>query len=110
MWRHYRGGRTHPISVMNLADYSVEKLPWTNSNDASPAWVGNTIYFLSDRDHTVNLFSYRVDTKQLAQITHHEEFDGFPMLSPDGRHLVWASNRGNSKPGETNLFLADWKN
>src|SRR6267143_7197703 len=27
-WRHYRGGRTHPISVMNLADYSVEKLPW----------------------------------------------------------------------------------
>ncbi len=32
-WRHYRGGRTHPIRVMNLADYSVEKLPWTNSND-----------------------------------------------------------------------------
>ncbi|HEV8168945.1 MAG TPA: hypothetical protein VGP59_06340, partial [Pyrinomonadaceae bacterium] len=75
MWRHYRGGRTHPVSVISLADHSVQKLPWTNSNDASPAWVGNTIYFLSDRDHTVNLFSYRVDTKQLAQITHHEDFD-----------------------------------
>ena len=36
MWRHYRGGRTHPISVMNLADYSVEKLPWNNSNDTLP--------------------------------------------------------------------------
>jgi tricorn protease len=75
MWRHYRGGRTHPVSVISLADHSVQKLPWTNSNDASPAWVGNTIYFLSDRDHTTNLFSYRVDTKQLAQITHHEDFD-----------------------------------
>ena len=32
-WRHYRGGRTHPIRVMNLADYSVEKLPWQDSND-----------------------------------------------------------------------------
>lgn len=34
-WRHYRGGRTHPISVFNLADNTVEKLPWTNSNDSS---------------------------------------------------------------------------
>ena len=75
MWRHYRGGRTHPVSIISLADHSVQKLPWTNSNDASPAWVGNTIYFLSDRDHTVNLFAYRVDTKQIAQITHHEDFD-----------------------------------
>lgn len=75
MWRHYRGGRTHPIAVMNLADYSVQKLPWTNSNDSFPMWVGNTIYFLSDRNHTVNLFAYRTDTKQLTQVTHHDDFD-----------------------------------
>src|SRR5438309_6559455 len=75
MWRHYRGGRTHPISVMNLADYSVEKLPWNNSNDTLPMWIGNTIYFLSDRDHTMNLYAYRVETKQLTQLTHHDDFD-----------------------------------
>ena len=75
MWRHYRGGRTHPISVMNLADYSVEKLPWNNSNDTEPMWIGNTIYFLSDRNHTANLFSYRTDTKQLTQLTQHDDFD-----------------------------------
>ncbi len=75
MWRHYRGGRTHPISVMNLADNSVEKLPWTNSNDTDPMWIGNTIYFLSDRDHTMNLYSYRVDTKQVSQLTQHNDFD-----------------------------------
>ncbi|MGE5098893.1 MAG: protease, partial [Deltaproteobacteria bacterium] len=50
MWRHYRGGRTHPIRVMSLADYSVEKLPWQNSNDHDPMWIGNTVYFLSDRN------------------------------------------------------------
>ena len=74
-WRHYRGGRTHPIRVMNLADYSVEKLPWTNSNDSYPMWVGNTIYFLSDRNFTVNLFSYNLTTKQLKQLTNHDDFD-----------------------------------
>lgn len=75
MWRHYRGGRTHPILVMNLNDYSVEKLPWNNSNDTLPMWVGNTIYFLSDRNHTMNLFAYSGDTKQVRQITHYDDFD-----------------------------------
>ena len=75
MWRHYRGGRTHPISVMSLSDYSVEKLPWSNSNDTLPMWIGNTVYFLSDRDHTMNLFAYSGDTKQVKQLTHHNDFD-----------------------------------
>ena len=74
-WRHYRGGRTHPIRVMNVADYSVEQLPWDNSNDTAPMWIGNTVYFLSDRSHTVNLFSYRLDTKALTQVTRHDDFD-----------------------------------
>ena len=75
MWRHYRGGRTHPISVFNFADHSVQKLPWTNSNDSFPMWVGNSIYFLSDRNHTTNLFAYRFDTKQVTQVTNHDDFD-----------------------------------
>src|SRR6266508_4407081 len=74
-WRHYRGGRTHPIRIMTLADYSVEKLPWSNSNDTHPMWVGDTVYFLSDRNHTVNLFAYRGDTKKVTQLTHHDDFD-----------------------------------
>ncbi len=75
MWRHYRGGRVRPITILNTADNSIEKLPWTNSNDSQPMWVGNTIYFLSDRNHTTNLFSYRTDTKQLTQFTRHDDFD-----------------------------------
>lgn len=74
-WRHYRGGRTHPISVVNLADSTVEKLPWTDSNDSYPMWVGNTIYFVSDRNYTANLFAYRVDTRQVTQLTNHDDFD-----------------------------------
>lgn len=74
-WRHYRGGRTNPISIFNFADNSVEKLPWTNSNDSYPMWIGNTIYFISDRDFTSNLFAYQIDTKKLTKLTNHEDFD-----------------------------------
>lgn len=74
-WRHYRGGRTHPIRLIDLADYSVTELPWTNSNDTEPMWVGNTVYFLSDRNYTTNLFAYRTDTKELTQLTHYDDYD-----------------------------------
>lgn len=74
-WRHYRGGRTHPIRLINLSDLSMEKLPWTDSNDSHPMWIGNTVYFLSDRANTTNLYSYRTDTKELKQLTRHSDHD-----------------------------------
>ena len=74
-WRHYRGGRTHPIRVIDLKNYTVEKLPWTDSNDTTPMWVGDAIYFLSDRAGTNNLFSYDLKTRQVAQLTRHDDFD-----------------------------------
>src|SRR5213078_4766196 len=43
--------------------------------DTLPMWIGNVIYFLSDRDHTINLYAYRVDTRQVTQLTHHDDFD-----------------------------------
>nr|MCU0233089.1 hypothetical protein [Thermoanaerobaculales bacterium] len=45
----------------------------------------------------------------LERITFAEGFDGFPMWSPDGKTLVFCSNRHNSKPGETNVFVTEWK-
>jgi tricorn protease len=74
-WRHYRGGRTHPIRVMNLADYSVQKLPWTDSNDSYPMWIGNTVYFISDRTFSANLFSWTSGATDVKQLTRHEDFD-----------------------------------
>ncbi|MCB1026063.1 MAG: PD40 domain-containing protein, partial [Acidobacteria bacterium] len=74
-WRHYRGGRVNPVKVLNLADYSVERLPWTDSNDSDPMWIGNTIYFISDRDFTANIFAYQTDTRKLTKVTNHDDFD-----------------------------------
>ncbi|MBS0417744.1 MAG: PD40 domain-containing protein [Proteobacteria bacterium] len=74
-WRHYRGGRTHPITVMNLSDHTEKKLPWRDSNDRDPMWIGDTLYFVSDRNFTANLFAYHTVSGQVQQLTHHDDFD-----------------------------------
>ena len=42
------------------------------------------------------------------RITFLDGFDGFPVFSPDGRYLVWGSNRNQAREGETNVFIAEW--
>jgi Tol biopolymer transport system component len=48
------------------------------------------------------------DGAGMERITYNNTFDGFPMFSPNGKKLVFASNRNAAKPGETNIFIADW--
>src|SRR5262249_29145365 len=63
IWKHYRGGRTTAIWIARLSDSSIEKLPRENSNDFNPMWVGNRVYFLSDRDGPVTLYYYDTAAK-----------------------------------------------
>jgi Tol biopolymer transport system component len=55
-----------------------------------------------------DLYLINQDGTGLKQITYNETFDGFPMFSPDGKQLVFASNRNSKVRGETNIFIADW--
>lgn len=67
-WKRYRGGQTTPIWIADLKDSSVEaKIPRDNSNDHYPMWMGDTIYFLSDRNGPVSLFAYDTKTKQVSE-------------------------------------------
>jgi Tol biopolymer transport system component len=56
-----------------------------------------------------DLFAIDVDGTDLERITTYAGFDSFPMFSRDGRWLVFASNRGGLKPGDTNLYIAEWR-
>ncbi len=74
---------------------------------------GKRIIFCSNhhdpKGREFDLFIINVDGTGLQQITFTPEFDGFPMFSRDGKKLVWASNRNGSTRGETNVFVADWR-
>ena len=102
------------LFVMNADGSDQRQVTQLGGANFGPSWTpdGRLIFssnHKNPRSRNFDLFVVRVDGTGLEQITFNPEFDGFPMFSHDGRQLVWASNRGASKPGDTNLFLADWQ-
>src|SRR5579863_1815033 len=73
--RNYRGGQNRPIWIADLKTYDVVTPPWTDSKDMDPTWIGDTVYFISDRDGVANVWSFDYKTKKLAQVTHFTDFD-----------------------------------
>jgi len=63
--KHYRGGTASPIWIAKLSDSTTEKVPRTNSNDSTPMWIGNRVFFLSDRDGPVSLYVYDDSSKKV---------------------------------------------
>ncbi|MEZ5345515.1 MAG: PDZ domain-containing protein [Pyrinomonadaceae bacterium] len=72
-WRYYRGGMTSPIWLTDLASGATEKLTDKNVNDKNPMWIGDKIYFNSDRSGAFNLFVYDRASKQTKQLTNFSE-------------------------------------
>lgn len=80
-WKRYRGGQTTPVWIANLKDSQIEKVPRENSNDSSPVWLGDTVYFLSDRNGPVSLFAYDTKSKQVSEVV---KSDGLDFKSISG--------------------------
>ncbi len=75
-WKRYKGGQTQPIWIARLSDSTIEKLPRDNSNDKCPMWIGDKIYFLSDRSGgTVSLFMFDTKSKQVEQTIENRGLD-----------------------------------
>jgi tricorn protease len=75
-WKRYRGGQTKPIWIANLADSKVEPLPRENSNDFNPMWVGDSIYFLSDRNKgVVSLYEFKTKSGKVEQLVENRGLD-----------------------------------
>ena len=89
-WKHYRGGTISRIWIYSFTDHSVVMIPQPQGscNDAEPMWLGDKIYFLSDRNGEFNLFSYSLTGKEVQQLTH---FDDFPVLnaSASGSKIIY---------------------
>jgi tricorn protease len=84
-WKQYRGGTAAQIWLYNSKGHAVEKIPQpaSRSNDTDPMWLGDTVYFRSDRGGEFNLFAFETKNKQVRQLTHHTDF---PVLSASAGH------------------------
>ena len=87
-WKYYRGGMADDIWLYDPEAGKVENLTDNVAQDICPMWIGNDIYFISDRDRTMNLFVYHTDTRQTEKVTNYTDYDiKFP--STDGKLIVY---------------------
>ena len=79
-WKNYRGGTVASIWLFSFEDHAVVKIPQPEGrcNDTDPMWIGNKVYFRSDRHGEFNLFSYDITSKEIKQ---HTQFEDFPIIS-----------------------------
>ena len=73
--RNYRGGQNRPVWIVDLKSFDLVSPPWTDSKDVDPAWLGDTVYFISDRDGIANVWSYDTATKALTQRSKFIDYD-----------------------------------
>nr|WP_299339609.1 S41 family peptidase [Allomuricauda sp.] len=112
-WKHYRGGRVSRIWVYNTEDHKVVEIPKPagGSNDTQPQWIGDEVYFRSDRDGEFNLFSYNINSKEVKK---HTDYKSFPVTNPKahnnsiiyehaGTLHIYDANSGNDKKLTLNI-------
>lgn len=87
-WKYYRGGMADDIWIYDPAAKSVTNITDNPAQDIFPMWIGDEIFFISDRDMTMNFFAYNTKTGKTEKVTEFADYDvKFP--STDGKTIVF---------------------
>ncbi|MFN4880996.1 MAG: PDZ domain-containing protein [Bacteroidota bacterium] len=74
-WKYYEGGMADDIWIYDFNSKQTINITNNNAQDIQPMWFGERIYFLSDRDRTMNLFCYDINSKQIRKVTDYNDYD-----------------------------------
>lgn len=108
------------IYVMNVDGSEQVRLTDNGATNWAPSWHpdGQHVVFSSNMDdwneeaqsygHNFEIYMVKIDGTGLKRLTNNSYFDSFPMFSPDGKHMAFASNRDADNPRATHIFVADW--
>ena len=111
-WKYYKGGMADDVWIYDPAQKKVENITNNEAQDIFPMWIGDEIYYLSDRDRTMNLFVYHTKTKETKKVTNFTEYDiKFPSCHGDwivfeNGGYIYKLKAGNNQPEKVNIRLA----
>ncbi len=87
-WKYYKGGMADDIRIYDFNTGEIKQITDNPAQDIIPMWIGGEIYFLSDRDRTMNLFAYDTRTGETRKVTNYTDYDiKFPSCSDN--HIVF---------------------
>jgi tricorn protease len=85
-WKRYQGGWAQDLYIFDLATSAIEPVAHSVRSERDPMWIGEKIYFASDRTGTLNLFEFDPRTKDVKQLTTSKEHDvRWPSAGDNGR-------------------------
>src|SRR5450432_565847 len=97
-WKRYSGGWAQQLYIFDLKSHASEKITDDPRAHRDPMWIGDKIYYSSDKDDTLNLYSYDPKTKTTDQLTHSIRWDvRWPSTDHKSR-IIYESD------GELNVF------
>ncbi|SHI86364.1 tricorn protease [Tangfeifania diversioriginum] len=103
-WKRYKGGRATELWIYDLENNTSEQMTDFTGSDQWPVWDGGNIFFASDRDLKLNIYSYNTETKETEKIT---DFSTYDVMWPSGQNgqLVFENGgflyKTNLDSGET---------
>lgn len=74
-WKRYQGGTAQEVYLYDFETQEDRNLTNFNGTDRIPMWIENKIYFSSDRNRVLNIYSYDLGTEKISQVTFHKEYD-----------------------------------
>ncbi len=110
-WKYYQGGMADDIWVYNPAEKQVVNITNNKAQDIMPMWIGDEIYFISDRDRTMNIFVYNTKTKQTQKVTQFTDYDvKFPtchgnLIVFENAGYIYKMDATTKTPEKVNITL-----
>ncbi|HKJ92861.1 MAG TPA: hypothetical protein VJ957_06820, partial [Longimicrobiales bacterium] len=86
-WKRYKGGWAQDLWIFDLSGKQAKQITDYPGADRDPMWIGDRIYFTSDRDGHLNIYSYDPVSGQTAELTHHRTWD-VRWPSDDGKGRI----------------------
>jgi tricorn protease len=93
-WKRYQGGRAQDVWIYDLQNNASRRLTDFPGTDQHPVWFGDRIFFVSDRDLTLNIYAFDLKTDKIEQVTRHNDYD-----------VLWPSGRGGQLVYENGGYL-----
>lgn len=112
-WKYYQGGMADDIWIYDFATKQVENITNDPHQDIIPMWAGNEIFFLSDRERIMNLYSYNTISKKTSKVTNFTDYDiKFPSIGKnyivfENGGYIYKMNVETKIPEKVSIFISD---
>ena len=74
-WKRYKGGLAQPLYIYDFASKKDKQVTKYDGTNRLPMWIGDIVYFTSDRDRNLNIWGYNTKTGEEKQYTFHKDYD-----------------------------------